>query len=95
MVLTPKNVHALRTLFNVAHRLHHQLGGAWTLVLDNLNSLDRILEAPSTTTQVRSLRPSRQATRHPMQVIKTCHSAGRGGSSSCTCCKIATTGMTS
>ncbi|KAK9811035.1 hypothetical protein WJX73_008056 [Symbiochloris irregularis] len=51
VVLTPKNVHALRTLFNVAHRLHHLLGGAWALVLDNLNSLDRILEAPSTTTQ--------------------------------------------
>ena len=52
VVLTPKNVQALRTLFNVAHRLHHLLGGAWTLVLDNLNTLDRILDAPSTTTQV-------------------------------------------
>ena len=25
VVLTPKNVQALRTLFNVAHRLHHLL----------------------------------------------------------------------
>lgn len=55
VVLTPKNVQALRTLFNVAHRLHHLLGGAWALVLDNLNTLDRILDAPSTTTQVRQL----------------------------------------
>lgn len=51
VVLSPKNVQALRTLFNVAHRLHHLLGSAWVLVLDNLSSLDRILDAPSTTTQ--------------------------------------------
>lgn len=53
VVLSPKNVQALRTLFNVAHRLHHLLGSAWVLVLDNLSSLDRILDAPSTTTQAR------------------------------------------
>lgn len=52
VVLTPKNVHALRTLFNVAHRLHHLLGPAWVLVLDILNTLDRILQSPRTTTQV-------------------------------------------
>ena len=52
VVLTPKNVHALRTLFNVAHRLHHLLGPAWVLVLDILNTLDRILQSPHTTTQV-------------------------------------------
>ena len=52
VVLTPKNVHSLRTLFNVAHRLHHLLGPAWVLVLDILNTLDRILQSPRTTTQV-------------------------------------------
>jgi hypothetical protein len=51
-VLTPKNVHALRTLFNAAHRLHALLGPSWALVLENLNSLDRILNSPRTTTQV-------------------------------------------
>ena len=55
VVLTPKNVHALRTLFNIAHRLHHLLGPAWVLVLDILNTLDRILQSPRTTTQVRCL----------------------------------------
>ena len=51
-VLTAKNVHALRTLFNVAHKLHPLLGPSWLLVLENLNSLDRILNSPRTTTQV-------------------------------------------
>ena len=51
-MLSPKNVQALRTLFNIAYRLHHLLDGAWVTVLENLNSLDRILESPSTTTQV-------------------------------------------
>ncbi|EIE25629.1 hypothetical protein COCSUDRAFT_83636 [Coccomyxa subellipsoidea C-169] len=50
-VLTAKNVHALRTLFNVAHKLHPLLGPSWLLVLENLNSLDRILNSPRTTTQ--------------------------------------------
>jgi hypothetical protein len=51
-VLTPKNMHALRTLFNIAHKLHPVLGTSWILVLENLNSLDRILNSPRTTTQV-------------------------------------------
>lgn len=59
MVLTPKNVQALRTLFNIAHRLDHKLGSSWVLVLGNLNTLDRILHSPQTTTQVRSLWPGR------------------------------------
>lgn len=50
-VLTPKNVKALRTLFNIAHRLDHHLGKSWFMVLDNLNNLDRILHSPRTTTQ--------------------------------------------
>ena len=45
---------ALRTLFNIAYRLHALLGAAWALVLENLNALDRILESPSTTTQARA-----------------------------------------
>ena len=52
-MLTAKNVHALRTLFNCAHRLAPLLGPAWLLVLDNLNRLDAILHSPRTTTQVR------------------------------------------
>lgn len=52
VVLTPKNVQALRTLFNIAHRLDHHLGKSWFMVLDNLNTLDRILHSPRTTTQV-------------------------------------------
>jgi len=55
-VLTPKNMHALRTLFNIAHKLHPVLGSSWILVLENLNSLDRILNSPRTTTQVNRLR---------------------------------------
>ena len=51
-VLNGEIVQALRTLFNIAHRLHHLLGNSWVLVLDNLNMLDRILDTPSTTTQV-------------------------------------------
>ena len=51
-VLTPQNVQALRTLFNIAHRLDHRLGKSWFMVLDNLNNLDRILHSPRTTTQV-------------------------------------------
>ena len=51
-VLTAKNVHALRTLFNCAHRLAPLLGPAWLLVLGNLNRLDAILHSPRTTTQV-------------------------------------------
>lgn len=43
---------ALRTLFNVAHRLHATLGPSWVLVLETLNALDRVLLAPNTTTQV-------------------------------------------
>ena len=54
-VLTPKNMHALRTLFNIAHKLHPVLGSSWILVLENLNSLDRILNSPRTTTQVNIL----------------------------------------
>ena len=54
-VLTPKNVQALRTLFNIAHRLDHHLGRSWFVVLENLNNLDKILHSPRTTTQVSSL----------------------------------------
>ena len=53
-MLTAKNMHALRTLFNIAHVLHPVLGGSWILVLENLNSLDRILNSPRTTTQARA-----------------------------------------
>jgi hypothetical protein len=49
-VLSPKNVQAMRTLFNIAHRLSAVLGPAWALVLETLNTLDRVLHSPKTTT---------------------------------------------
>lgn len=51
LVLAPKNVQSMRTLFNIAHRLSNVLGPAWVLVLETMNTLDRILHSPSTTTQ--------------------------------------------
>ncbi|XP_039022425.1 protein MON2 homolog isoform X2 [Hibiscus syriacus] len=51
IVLTQKNVQALRTLFNIAHRLHNVLGPSWVLVLETLSSLDRAIHSPHATTQ--------------------------------------------
>ncbi|XP_031404263.1 protein MON2 homolog isoform X3 [Punica granatum] len=51
VVLTPKNVQALRTLFNIAHRLHNVLGPSWVLVLETLAALDRAIHSPHATTQ--------------------------------------------
>lgn len=51
IILTPKNVQALRTLFNVAHRLHNVLGPSWVLVLETLAALDRTIHSPHATTQ--------------------------------------------
>ncbi|CAN8255686.1 unnamed protein product [Cochlearia groenlandica] len=51
IVLTPKNVQALRTLFNIAHRLHNVLGPSWVLVLETLAALDRTIHSPHATTQ--------------------------------------------
>ncbi|KAL5566940.1 hypothetical protein UlMin_030104 [Ulmus minor] len=51
IVLTPKNVQALRTLFNIAHRLHNVLGHSWVLVLETLAALDRAIHSPHATTQ--------------------------------------------
>lgn len=51
IVLTPKNVQALRTLFNIAHRLHNFLGPSWVLVLETLASLDRAIHSPHASTQ--------------------------------------------
>jgi hypothetical protein len=50
--LSQKNVQALRTLFNIAHRLSDCLGQGWVYVMDVLNALDRMLVNPNTTTQV-------------------------------------------
>nr|XP_007144798.1 hypothetical protein PHAVU_007G185000g [Phaseolus vulgaris]ESW16792.1 hypothetical protein PHAVU_007G185000g [Phaseolus vulgaris] len=52
VVLTPKNVQALRTLFNIAHRLHNVLGPSWVLVLETLAALDRAIHSPHASTQV-------------------------------------------
>ncbi|CAA3013760.1 MON2 homolog isoform X1 [Olea europaea subsp. europaea] len=51
IVLTPKNVQALRTLFNITHRLHNVLGPSWVLVLETLAALDRAIHSPHATTQ--------------------------------------------
>jgi hypothetical protein len=40
-----KNVHCLRTVFNVAHRLADVLGSSWALLVDVLAALDRALPA--------------------------------------------------
>ncbi|KAL6582309.1 hypothetical protein OROMI_006323 [Orobanche minor] len=55
IVLTSKNVQALRTLFNIAHRLHNVLGPSWVLVLETLSALDRAIHSSHATTQVRFL----------------------------------------
>ncbi|KAL6582307.1 hypothetical protein OROMI_006321 [Orobanche minor] len=51
IVLTSKNVQALRTLFNIAHRLHNVLGPSWVLVLETLSALDRAIHSSHATTQ--------------------------------------------
>lgn len=47
VVLQPRNVQALRTLFNIAHRLADSLGASWGYVVDVLHGLDRVLAAHS------------------------------------------------
>ena len=42
----PKNIQALRTLFNVAHRLAATLGTAWEVILETLGALERALDSP-------------------------------------------------
>uniref|UniRef100_A0A453FM92 Protein MON2 homolog n=1 Tax=Aegilops tauschii subsp. strangulata TaxID=200361 RepID=A0A453FM92_AEGTS len=59
IILTPKNVQALRTLFNVAHRLHNILGPSWVLVLETLAALDRTIHSPHASTQEVSASVSR------------------------------------
>jgi len=51
LVLAPKNVQSMRTLFNIAHRLSNVLGPAWVLILETLDRLDRLLDSPHTTMQ--------------------------------------------
>ncbi|KAI3784336.1 hypothetical protein L1987_43434 [Smallanthus sonchifolius] len=42
---------ALRTLFNITHRLYNVLGPSWVLVLETLAALDRAIHSPHATTQ--------------------------------------------
>ena len=42
LVLAPKNIQSMRTLFNIAHRLSNVLGSSWGLVLETLNQLNAI-----------------------------------------------------
>uniref|UniRef100_A0A803KPK7 Protein MON2 homolog n=1 Tax=Chenopodium quinoa TaxID=63459 RepID=A0A803KPK7_CHEQI len=67
IILTPKNVQALRTLFNIAHRLHNVLGPSWVLVLETLAALDRTIHSPHATTQevsTTATRLSRESSGH-------------------------------
>ncbi|XP_044475978.1 protein MON2 homolog isoform X3 [Mangifera indica] len=65
IVLTPKNVQALRTLFNIAHRLHNVLGPSWVLVLETLAALDRAIHSPHATTQeVSTVKLTRESSGH-------------------------------
>lgn len=43
VTLGVKNIHALRTLFNVSHRLADSLGHAWVYVVEVLFTLERAL----------------------------------------------------
>lgn len=50
--LSPKNVQAFRTLFNIAHRLDNALDkSAWVHIIETIDALDRILLSPKATTQ--------------------------------------------
>jgi len=40
-----KNIHCLRTVFNVAHRLADSLGNSWGLIVEVLYTLDKALPA--------------------------------------------------
>eukprot|EP00850_Spirogloea_muscicola_P022427 SM000294S10819 [mRNA] locus=s294:115581:128242:+ [translate_table: standard] len=59
---------ALRTLFNVSHRLCAVLGGSsWAMVLETLAALDRTIHAPNATTQDAALsmpRSLRESAKH-------------------------------
>lgn len=48
-ILSSKNLHALRTLFNCASRLASTLGPSWQLVLETLAALEKVLASPRTT----------------------------------------------
>ncbi|KAK1432406.1 hypothetical protein QVD17_09302 [Tagetes erecta] len=64
VVLTLKNFQALRTLFNITHRLYNVLGPSWVLVLETLAALDRAIHSPHATTQEVSVAVSK-LTREP------------------------------
>ncbi|KAL3691163.1 hypothetical protein R1sor_004814 [Riccia sorocarpa] len=51
VVLTVKNVQALRTLFNISHRLNCVLDNSWTMILETLAVVDRLIHSPHATTQ--------------------------------------------
>jgi hypothetical protein len=67
LVLSPKNVQSMRTVFNIAHRLGDSLGPAWALVLGTLSTLDRVLDSPRTTTRVRHRRAAHGSPHHPLR----------------------------
>ncbi|CAI5508745.1 unnamed protein product [Closterium sp. Naga37s-1] len=73
-VLTPKNMHALRTLFNVSHRLCAVLGPSWELVMETLAALDRTIHSPYATSQACSM------ARHDVSTSASTPSAGSRGS---------------
>lgn len=72
-VLGVKNIHALRTLFNVSHRLADSLGPAWVYVVEVLYTLDRALpQAAGSSAGKVSRLPLRTGTR-----LQAAHHLGR------------------
>lgn len=51
LILSTKNIQALRTLFNVTQQLGEWLKESWALVLQTLGDLDHALSKPRTTTR--------------------------------------------
>jgi hypothetical protein len=64
-VLTPRNVQAFRTVFNITHALFEVLGPkGWHLVLSTLAVLDEVLCSPATTTLQKATTASAEPEKH-------------------------------
>jgi hypothetical protein len=64
-VLTPRNVQAFRTIFNITHALFELLGPkGWHLVLSTLAVLDEVLCSPATKTLQKETTASAEPEKH-------------------------------
>lgn len=64
-MLTPRNVQAFRTVFNMTHALFEVLGPkGWHLVLSTLAVLDAVLCSPATTTLQKATSASAEPEKH-------------------------------